>query len=84
MNERIEITDNKKDKTTWKLMYEDFKTWFFTNRNAKTTIKATEFKIEIQSKIPVEYHDSLIGVRIKLLDENEDRIITDDEEKAYV
>ena len=45
---------------------------------------ATEFKIEIQSKIPVEYHDSLIGVRIKLLDETEDRKITDDEEKAYV
>jgi putative DNA primase/helicase len=86
MNEKIEITGNKKDRTTWKIMYEEFKSWFLTNRNSKTTIKATEFKIEIQSKIPVEYHDSLIGVRVKLPDDHEDRILSDDEgaKQAYV
>jgi hypothetical protein len=87
MNEKIEITGNKKDRTTWKIMYEEFKSWFLTNRNSKTTIKATEFKIEIQSKIPVEYHDSLIGVRVKLPDDHEDKILSDDEgatKQAYV
>jgi len=54
MNDRIELTGNKRDKLTFTALYNEFKNWFQATRNVKTTVKASEFKVEMLQKIPAE------------------------------
>jgi P4 family phage/plasmid primase-like protien len=52
LNDRVQLTNNNRDKLSHKQLYEEFKTWFQLSRNIRTTIKASEFKIEIINKLP--------------------------------
>jgi P4 family phage/plasmid primase-like protien len=52
LNDRVQLTNNNRDKVSYKQLYEEFKTWFQLTRNVRTTVKASEFKIEIINKMP--------------------------------
>jgi phage/plasmid-associated DNA primase len=72
INDKITFTRNSKDKSSFKILYEEFKTWFNYTRNIRTTVKLAEFKIEMMSKFPHEIvkitGQTIRGVIIKLGD----------------
>ena len=74
ISDRIQFTNNSKDKTSYKVLYEEFESWFHTTRNIRTTVKASEFKIEMLNKIPpdaVKAQSLFIkGLLLKNNDEN--------------
>ena len=64
INDRLEFTTNQRDKLSWAKLYEEFKAWFHTSRNIKTTIKSGEFKIEMIEKVP-KLAENVHGVKFK-------------------
>jgi hypothetical protein len=68
IHDRLEITNNKKDKITYKILYEDFKDWFQLTRNTRTTIKFGEFKIELLQKLPDDVTDTMKGIKLRPAD----------------
>ena len=82
ITDKVTYTKNSKDKTTFKILYEEFKTWFHFSRNIRTTVKLAEFKIEMMNKMPqdiVKITAQVIrGVIVKLGDGEVKNIDTND------
>ena len=87
INDKFQFTNNSKDILTYKELYEEFKTWFFNTRNIRTTIKASEFKIEIMNKMAPDMVKTLHikGILFKPGDNDPHKRhdIDDDEKQAY-
>jgi len=80
INDRVEITTNKKDKLTYKILYEDFKEWHQLTRNQRTNIKLGDFKIEILAKLPTEVSDTMKCIRLKPQDTKIKDFIDDEDQ----
>ena len=81
MNDRIELTGNKRDKLTFTALYNEFKSWFQATRNVKTTVKASEFKVEMLQKIPAERIKPqwINGISIRAAELEENQFVDDND-----
>lgn len=74
INDKVLFTNNNRDKITLSILYEEFKTWFQATRNIRTTIKRSEFKVELFNKFPPDAvkMDSqyLKGIVVKATDQH--------------